>query len=156
MAAFRSLEEVANATPKDYLKHSPKEPERIAYKLISMANQSFPIHVPESQGMDVNPVSTGYKFLYAGPGSGLIISTLIQEGHLAHGVETSRRGIASAPENFRNYVIWTKPWETSFPDKYFHVTLLSSYLHDILTPDEWEATVTEFKRISKKLLKHAS
>jgi len=148
---IRSLEDLANATPTDYLSHSPSNPDAVAYKLLSQVSQRT---LEKDRGLEIS--SDSRQFLYVGPGSGLVISTVIQEGQLCYGLETSRRGIASAPDSFRNYILWQKPWETTFGKKQFDITILSTYLHELLTPEEWELTVTEMKRISKTLLKYAS
>lgn len=157
---FRTLEEVANATPKDYLSHGPLDPTLLALQMILKAERLFPI---SSRPGDI--VDQSYDFLYVGPGSGNVIQDLIDQGHRAFGLETSRRGIASAPELIRNYILWSKPWELPFPSmkgespvpfKMFHVALLNKYLKELLTPEEWAETVKEVKKVSKYSALYAS
>jgi hypothetical protein len=151
LKTFRPLDKIANATPKDYLSHSPKDAISLASMMLSKANQLFPIRVPESNGTNVMAECTTYELLYVGPGSGLVIQFLLSQGHLCHGIETSRRGIASAPELVRNYINWQLPWETPFANRAFHITLVSKYMQTLLTLDEWKATTVEMKRVSKYL-----
>jgi len=142
---FRDLETIANATPKDYLSHGPTDPLRIALQMISKAHARNPNGL--ISGTDVQ--ETNYTFLYVGPGSGLIVKTLIDQGHIATGLETSKRGISMADPLVISYCNWSKPWETPFRNKYYDLALLNRYYQTILTPEEWDATVTEIKRVSK-------
>jgi hypothetical protein len=153
-AMFRPLEDVANNTPKDYLAHIHKNPEGIALKMLGIAQSKWPI-----PNIDDGVVrETIYRFLYIGPGAGLVIQTLLSQGQEAWGLETSRRGIASAPAEVRNYILWSKPWELPFtsmkgeppvPYKMFHVAVVSKYLKELLNEDEWQETLKEIKKVSR-------
>ncbi|HZS47235.1 MAG TPA: hypothetical protein VFC63_19330 [Blastocatellia bacterium] len=142
---YRDLETIANSTPSDYLSYAPQKPEQLATQMMAKARQLFPIP-NRDDGVEREQ---SYSFLFVGPGSGLVVDFLIQQEQIAHGLETSRRGIASAGDTVRNYLIWCKPWETSFPDRFFHVALLHKYLQKLLTPQEWAQTIKEIKRVSK-------
>jgi hypothetical protein len=137
---MRSLEEIANTTPPDYLTHAPKDPLNVAYGMLSKARQLF----PKTGDGDQN-----YRFMFAGPGSGLVVKELIGLEQQARGVETSKRGITSAPQDVWSYIGWKKPWELTQGDKAMDVCLVNRYLQTLLRPDEWSATVKEIKRISK-------
>lgn len=147
---LRSLEDVANATPKDYLAHVPKDAMLMAQKMIGTARQKNPIpNIDDGKERFQN-----YDFLYVGPGSGLVVQNLIQLGQAAFGMETSKRGIKyGSPDEIRSYVLWAKPWESPFAfaehKKPFHVGILSDYYKKILTPEEWKETVAEMKRICR-------
>lgn len=162
---FRTLAQVANATPPDYLFHAPKDPLQFAFQLITKAKRLFP---PNDSDDGVSRMQ-GYDFFYEGPGAGQIIPTLIQQGHRAFGLETSRRGIATTPDDFRNYVLWGKPWElpipqkqtastiqdgqviqSTMPFKMFHIGIINKYLKQILTPVEWNEAVKEIKKVSRE------
>lgn len=140
---MRNLETIANATPKDYLEHKPKDPEALALMMRMKAERLFPFKINE-EFQDVS-----YSFFYMGPGSGLVIQNLIDNGHQAYGAETSKRGISTAPDLVRNYVLWILPWELSARNKQFHVALISSYYKELFAKDEWNATLKELKRVSK-------
>lgn len=140
---FRPLDEVANATPADYLEHAA-DPLQTGLQMMQVASSKFPLR---GDGSDVQ--MTGHEFLYVGPGSGLVVKFLLDQDQRAQGLETSRRGIASAPDVVRNYCIWSKPWETAFPNKNFHVAFISAYLKELLTEDEWNETLKEVARVSK-------
>ena len=150
---FRTLEEVANATPEDYLSHSPKDPTQLALMMEMKAQRLFPI----TQGLGVI-AETSYSFLYIGPGAGLVVHTLLERGHRASALETSRRGIASAPEGERSYINWAKPWELPFPSmkgeppvpfKLFHIGIMNSYLKELLTKVEWNESLKELKKVCR-------
>ena len=151
---FRDLKTLANDTPKDYLTHVPKDPTQVALQMELKAQRIFP--VPQGQVNEV--VETNYSFLFIGPGSGLVVQALLDRGHRAFALETSRRGIANAPETVRNYILWAKPWELPFaskrgeattPFKMFHLGLLSKYYKDILSKEEWDESVKEIKKVCR-------
>ena len=150
---MRTLEEVANATPKDYLTHSPKDPTQLALMMEMKAQRMFPV----PQGLGV-VAETNYSFLYIGPGAGLVIQCLLDRGQRAFALETSRRGIASAPDLVRNYILWSKPWELPFPSKQgenptnfkmFHIGIVNKYLKELLTPVEWKESLKELKKVCR-------
>lgn len=159
---FRTLAQVANATPPDYLNHAPHDPIVLAHQMVAKARRLYPI-VEADDGVSR---MQGYDFLYIGPGSGLIIKVLLEQGQRAQAIETSRRGIASAPEEVRNYILWGKPWELPIPMnrnvqtikdgqvvtatqpfKMYHLGILNKYLKEILTPEEWNSAVKEIKKV---------
>ena len=151
---FRDLKTLANATPKDYLLHQPKDPTQLALQMELKASRLFPV----PQGQTGQIVETNYSFLYIGPGAGLVVQTLLDRGHRAFALETSRRGIANAPEMVRNYVMWAKPWELPFPSrqgespsafKMFHLGLMNKYYKEILTPVEWNESIKEIKKVCR-------
>jgi hypothetical protein len=137
---MRTLEEIANSTPLDYLTHAPKDPVALAHKMLQVARQKLP---KEADG-DPN-----YRFMFVGPGAGLVVKELILLEQQARGVETSKRGITYAPQDVWAYVGWKKPWELTQGDKGIDVCLVNRYLQTLLLPDEWSRTVAEIKRISK-------
>lgn len=151
---FRTLAQVADATPKDYLLQIPPNPEQIALQMIRKAEALFPIKT----GLGI-VAATNYSFLFIGPGSGLVIQALLDLGHMAQALETSRRAISLAPELVRNYINWSKPWELPYaskqgptasqPLKLFHVGLISKYYQKILTPVEWSESVKEIKKVCR-------
>jgi hypothetical protein len=141
---MRTLEEIANATPTDYLNHKPKDPTGLAMQMIAKAERLFPKNT--DSGDMVDPT---YSFLFIGPGAGLVVAALIAQEQRARGVETSKRGIASAPENIWSYIGWKKPWELSQGNKAVDVCLVNKYLKTLLLPDEWSRTVKEVERVSK-------
>ncbi len=150
----RSIVELANATPKDYLEAAPKDPQALALMMIEKARRLYPI----ADRDDGVAREQNYCFLFVGPGAGVVIDTLINQGHRAFGMESSRRGIMSAPDEIRGYVSWVKPWESNFPSKQgehpipfkmFHVALINKYLKTYYTEAEWEATLTEVKKLAK-------
>lgn len=140
---MRTLEEIANSTPPDYLAHAPRNPFKVALQMISVANQRFPRN-PEADFYDPT-----YYFLYFGPGAGNVIKALITKEHKARGVETSKRAIASSPEDIWTYISWKKPWELSQGNKAVDVCFVNSYLQTLLTPEEWSRTEKEIERVSK-------
>lgn len=150
---FRDLQVVANATPKDYLLHVPRDPTKLALQMETKAKMMWP------QRSEVGAViETNYSFLYIGPGAGLVVQTLLDRGHRAFALETSRRGIAFAPEVVRNYVLWSKPWELPFPSrqgetsnpfKMFHIGILHKYYKEILNRDEWNESIKELKKVCR-------
>lgn len=151
---IRDLPTLANATPKDYLNHQPSDPQALALMMIEKARRLFPI--PQVDDGIVR--ETNYNFLFVGPGSGVVIDTLINQGHKAWGIESSRRGIMAAPEEIRGYISWVKPWENNFPSmkgetpvafKMFHVALINKFLKTYYTPEEWNSTVNEIKKLSR-------
>ncbi len=151
---MRSLSVVANATPKDYLAHIPPNPELLALQMIEKARRLWP-YVERGDGVSKEP---NYEFLFVGPGAGLIVQTLLDQGHRAYGLETSRRGIASGPEVTRSYIKWSLPWELPFtslqgevptPIKQFHIAIINKYLREVLTADEWQAALKEIKKVSR-------
>jgi len=155
---LRNLEDIANATPKDYLSHSPSDPIKLASMMVNTASQKFPV-INRDDGVDR---MQNYEFLYVGPGAGLVVKALIEQSHVAFGLETSRRGIASAPDEIRSYILWGKPWESPFPSKFttsesgqqkvrpmFHVAVINKYLKELLTQDEWQDTLKEIKKIAR-------
>jgi hypothetical protein len=154
---MRSLKEIANSTPADYLEHIPKNPDAVANQMIHTAMQKFP-KVPEHL-MPLNvPQEAGYSFLFVGAGAGLVVNALLQREQIAFGLETSKRGIASAPEGVWSYVKWALPWELPFPTmtgeppkpyKNYHITFINGYLKELLKPDEWELSLVELDKISK-------
>jgi len=137
---MRSLEEIANATPTDYLDHASKNPLGVAMQMLNKARQLFPKNGDGDQN---------YRFLFIGPGAGNIVKELINMEQQARGVETSKRGITSAPQDVWSYVGWKKPWELTQGDKSIDVCLVHRYLQTLLKPDEWSSTVREVKRVSK-------
>lgn len=150
----RDLYTLANATPKDYLEHVPKNPEGIALAMIEKANRLFPI-VNRDDGVSREQ---NHRFLFVGPGSGFVIDTLLNQGQRAFGMEPSRRGIMAAPDEVRGYISWVKPWENNIPSKQgetptpfkmFHVALINKFLKTYFTPEEWALTVNEIKKISQ-------
>ena len=144
---MRSLSEIANATPPDYLSFGPKDPASVASQMINKARQLYPRNIDTAPlGAAVEP---GYTFLYVGPGAGQIIQHLLEQEQSANGVETSKRGIVSGPKDVWNYDRWQLPWELHFGNREIDVTLVNRYLQKLLLPDEWTATVKEIKRISK-------
>lgn len=151
---LRDLRTLANATPKDYLDYVPKQPQVLALQMIAKANQLFPIRV-DADGFSGQ---TNHSFLYVGPGSGLVIDVLLSQGQRAWGMESSKRGIMFAPDEVRGYISWVKPWESNFPSKQgenpvpfqmFHVALISKFLKTYYTPEEWNATIKEVKKLAK-------
>lgn len=151
---MRDLPTIANATPKDYLTHAPKNPDSLALQMIAKAQQLWPFR--PAQGEMADPT---YTFLFVGPGAGHIVQTLIDQGHKAYGLETSKRGIMSGPELTRSYVKWTLPWEPPFPSmsgdhptpfKMFHIAIINKYLKEIFTQEEWNATLKEIKKLSRQ------
>jgi hypothetical protein len=154
---MRTLEEIANSTPEDYLTHVPGDPQRVAIRMIQKARQLFPKHIDESGSIGQN-FEPNYSFLFIGPGAGAVVQELLMQEQIAAGIETSRRGIQSGPEGSRTYVRWTLPWQHSFPTmtgdpprpfKYFDITLVNRYLQELLSPEEWSKTVEEVKKLSK-------
>ncbi|MDQ3816105.1 MAG: methyltransferase domain-containing protein [Acidobacteriota bacterium] len=137
---IRSLEEIANATPEDYTSNAPTDPTSVAVQMISTARNRFP------RNGDGDP---NYRFLYIGPGAGMVVKELINQEHQARGVETSKRGITSAPSDVWNYVGWQLPWELTLGDRTMDVCFINRYLETLLTPDEWSMTVKEVERVSK-------
>lgn len=137
---MRGLDEIANSTPPDYLTHAPKNPLAVAHKMLQKAKQLFP-----KMG-DGDP---NYRFMFVGPGAGLVVKELINMEQQARGVETSKRGITSAPNDVWAYVGWKRPWELTQGNKAIDVCLVNRYLQALLLPDEWSSTVKEIKRISK-------
>ena len=155
---LRSLEDLANATPKDYLSHVPKDIEHIALGMISLANQKWPI-INRDDGRER---IQNHSFYFVGPGAGLVVKSLIEMEQSAQGCESSRRGIQfGGPEETRAYIKWSKPWETPFPTKsnptggtpvakpIFHVGIINGYLKQILTPEEWSETIKETKKLCR-------
>src|SRR5258707_5244449 len=128
---MRDLEEIANNTPKDYLSHGPQNPLALSLQMIAKAQKMSPNGATTAY-QEIQ--ETNFTFLYVGPGSGLIVKTLIDQGHIATGLETSKRGISMADPNIISYCNWSKPWETPFKNRYFDVSLLSKYYKIILTP----------------------
>jgi hypothetical protein len=137
---MRTIEEIANSTPKDYLEHT-EEPEQIVAQMMLKAQMLFP-----KKG---EIVENGHRFLYVGPGSGQIVKRLIERDQKAFGLETSKRGIASAPDEVRAYVNWSLPWETSYADKFFNVAFVNPYFKTLLKDDEWTDFVKELNRASR-------
>src|SRR5882762_7815486 len=118
---FRDLEVVANATPKDYLSHGPTNPQGLGMQMIGKAEALY----PKGTGTAEQTVTaSNYQFLYVGPGSGPVIKFLIDQGHIANALETSKRGISTADPLVISYINWSKPWETPFANRYFDVALL--------------------------------
>ncbi len=138
---LRSLEEIANATPQDYANYFPKEPVALAHQMFDRAGKLFP---RRSDMEDAN-----YRFLYVGPGAGFLVQELIDLGHQAKGVETSRKGISLSPQGVWSYIMWSVPWELSLESKSVDIALISRYYETLLSPEEWSNTVTEIIRISK-------
>jgi hypothetical protein len=136
---MRTLEEIANATPKDYLNHTPKDPVLVAHRMVQKARTMF----PKGDG------DSNHRFMFVGPGAGLVVKELIGMEQQARGVETSKRGITSAPNDVWSYVGWKKPWELSQGNKSIDICLVNRYLQTLLQPDEWSSMVKEVKRISK-------
>lgn len=156
---MRSLKEVANSTPPDYLAHIPKNPEYVAEEMLFKARQLFPKRLDESGDMG-KVFEPDYSFLFVGPGAGLVVNALLQRGQVASGLETSKRGIASAPQGVWAYIRWAVPWELPFPTmrgepprpfKNFDVTYVNGYLKTILEPDEWDLSLSELEKISKHI-----
>ena len=153
---MRDLPTIANSTPIDYLQHAPNQADRLALMMIEKANRLWPIPIRD----DGISRETNYSFLFVGPGAGLVVQTLLDQGHKAYGIETSRRGIASGPETSRSYIKWCLPWETPFaslrgdpptPFQMFHLTIVNKYLKTLLLPEEWSHTLKELKKVSKEV-----
>lgn len=156
---LRSLEEVANASPVDYLAHAPKDPTSLAFHMIALAASKFPI-VNRDDGVER---IQNYELLYVGPGAGMVVQSLLAQGHMAMGMETSKRGIRyGSPDEVRSYVLWAKPWESPFPNKFrtpdseqqkvrpmFHVVVINKFLKKCLTDEEWQYTLKEMKRLGR-------
>ena len=137
---LRTLEEIANATPQDYSSHAPHNPHTLAVQMHYKAQQLF----PKTGDGDAN-----YRLMFVGPGAGLVVKELIDMDQQARGLETSKRGISTAPQEVWSYILWAKPWELGMGDKTMEVCLTNRYLKQLLTPDEWSRTVKELQRISK-------
>jgi hypothetical protein len=154
---MRTLKEIANATPADYLTYVPADPQRVAIQMIQTARQKFPKVMDETGSMGQN-FEPNYSFLFVGPGAVAVVQELLMQEQIAAGIETSRRGIQSGPEGARTYVRWTLPWQHSFPTmtgdpprpfKYFDIAFINQRLKDLLLPEEWSKTVEEIEKVSK-------
>lgn len=153
---MRDLPTIANATPTDYLSHAPTNPDQLGLQMIEKCARLYP-YIERDDGVMRDP---SYTLLYVGPGAGLVVQTIIDQGHRAYGIETSRRGIVSGPETSRSYVKWALPWENPFsskrgdpptPYQMFHLAIINKFLKQLLTPEEWKATTSEIKKISKNV-----
>lgn len=156
---MRSLKDVANSTPPDYLTYIPKIPERVAEEMLMKARSLFPKRLDETGDMGAL-LEPDYSFLFVGPGAGLVVNALLQRGQVASGLETSRRGIASSPQGVWSYIRWAVPWELPFPTmkgepprpfKNYDVTYVNGYLKEILQPEEWDLSLAELDKISKHI-----